>query len=147
VFLLSLREVQNIYCVKNEDKSNSTMWNSNIKLNIKQNIAKSKRITKHWILKHTSVISRLWIRPKLQPEQRPKILWYVWMSQCHQYPYVIDMPVRSDHQNDIRKVHWYVRGSESTWNTRLSCVCDISCMNWSEIRRKASISILWDIGG
>jgi hypothetical protein len=104
------------------------MWNLNIKLNIKQNIAKSKRITKHCILKHTSAISGLWIRLKPQPEQRLKILWYVLMSQCCQYPYVIDMLVALDHQNGIRKVYWDVRGSELTQNTRLSCVCDISCM-------------------
>ena len=38
------------------------------------------------------------------------------------------MLVALDHQNGIRKVYWDVRGSELTQNTRLSCVCDISCM-------------------
>jgi len=105
VFLLSLREIQNIYCVRNEEKSDSTMWNLNIKLNIKQNIAKLKRITKHHILKHAPVISRLLMEPKLLPEPRPKILQYVLVSPCHQYPYVIHMTVMSDHQNGIRKAY------------------------------------------
>ena len=147
VFLLSLREIQNIYCVRNENKSNSTMQNSNIKLNIKQNIIKSKRITKHHILKCTSVIYRLLIGPKLSPELRSKILWYVLMSQCCWYPFIIDMLVTSDHRNDIRKVYWTVRGSELTQNARSLSICDIGCMNWSEIHQNTSISISQEIGG
>jgi len=42
LFLLILREIQNIYCVRNKDKSDSTMWNSNIKLNIKQTLQSRK---------------------------------------------------------------------------------------------------------
>jgi len=77
---------------------------------------KTKYKTKHckveknhqtpYILKCALVISGLLIGPKPLPEPRLKILQYMLMSQCRQYPYVINMPVVSDHWNDIKKVRF-----------------------------------------